>query len=268
MNKTLFENLTDFYGIENQNGEIMDFEKGTTTEEFCRKFSGALLGNPQALISMISNMGTRDLPPKEVVYWKPDGPKNIEFRPAIIGEKFLSYNREGDFIQIYRDGELISEELFRFGGVGGRWQDGFMILIHYFESTYEDKYSDEAKLRAKKKKPYLMKPCLDHLWCIIDESGKMIYETKEKFHHDLYQVASFIFVEKERYFDARTGHVYTENGRTKMVTDDYVFIEVWGSEGYGREKKPSTDGVHMIARRDTELLKEGQVFYFPKSRRN
>jgi len=246
INKETLLNLASIQQIYEEAGKMDGgtFQDYLMNENLFEMYS-SLLQNPQKLFSLFTDPSEK----KHMVYTKPNGPQNIEFKPYILNEKFAKeyQTTSKDFIQIYKDGKLVSDDLFRFGGLGGNWKDNYIELLRYEKA----KYKPEILKMSKNKNPKYLKG----IWVVVNKYGEVIYENRDDEMHRLQHLGGDIFKKEGKVFNVRTKCVYTENAKDYFETDDYVFIKV----DYQKEG----NGVYRIHKTvDTNTIE-----FYPKTRR-
>ena len=216
--------------------------------------------NPDFVKSFIQICSAESKPKDpQYTYTKPGGPQNIEFRPIELTQEYakkFQVEHTKDFIQIYKDGLLVTKDIFREGGFGGRWKDGYMELIKYTEALFD---LNIIKHSSNKNRKYLKG---SH--CVIDSNGdvKFVSSDHVQLNDAAVHLGGDIFIHKKRVFNMKTGKTYTNCYNKDFVTDDYVFVEVNYSSIYDKENK--WDGVIRISRFHSDTVKEE---YYPKTKR-
>lgn len=135
---------------------------------------------------------------------------NIEFRAAVFTEEYKNewgiYHN--DYFQIYVLGDLLSPTLYRKGGFGGKWVDGYMQLLKCTESRSKNGQNNGY---------------LSNHNCIIDVNGKEKYYSGSVLE-SVYLRPGGIYVHSSKYFNVRNNLLYCES-YTYMVTKDYTFLD-------------------------------------------
>jgi hypothetical protein len=125
---------------------------------------------------------------------------------------------------LFKNDRIISNQLFRIGGLGGEFKDGFCKLINY---TKEDGYYGKH--------------------CIINNKGKIVFIQKNSLDYP-YHVGGIIAKLNSEYFNLNTGELIV-SGDSSIESKDYLFVD-------NRYKKEFEEGVYKIDKRT------GQVEYF------
>lgn len=123
---------------------------------------------------------------------------------------------QNDFFCLVKDGELISDTLYRVGGFGKPelGTDRYFMLLKHVEAYYPDNIT-----KVKKDKPHL-----ESRWCIIDHNGvekvefppfKSPYLVKDSC---LYSIGS-------DYYNIETGEHYCNALGGKVESNDFLFLQ-------------------------------------------
>jgi len=157
--------------------------------------------------------------PKEVVYWKKGGPKNIEFRPAYLSEEYRkkwNVSKSLKYLEIWMDGRKIDNKLYRFGW-NDEWSEGYISILQareaYYESHITKKIKEQRHLAEHK--------------TILNDQGKIVFVNEENYLRDeLSQVKGFIWKRGKTVFNIETNFIYTNFGDKFFTSDRYAFIEI------------------------------------------
>lgn len=120
-----------------------------------------------------------------------------------------------DFLCLTKNGELISNNLYRVGGMGtpNLEKDNYFMLLKYVEAYYDDEITKD-----KSRKPHL-----DGLWCIIDKNGIEKVECK-KFSSPYLVKNSCIYSIDRKYYNIENGQLYCQ-AYTSVESKDFLFLE-------------------------------------------
>lgn len=120
-----------------------------------------------------------------------------------------------DFLHLTKNGELISNTLYRIGGLGtpNLKTDRYFMLIKYVEAYYSDDITEDEN----------KKPHLEGRWCILDSTGKERVEFPSYTHPYLVK-DSCIYSVNQNYYNIETGEFYC-SARTSMNTSQFLFLE-------------------------------------------
>lgn len=158
----------------------------------------------------------------------------IELRPVFLSEEYrVKWNcgHMNDFVNIYLDGIKVSDTLYRVGGIGGRFVDGYIMLLKHTEAFYEDSITKDPK----------RKPHLKDQWCILNDSGieKVVFRQ----FASPYLKGGVVYVLDNKYYNIETGEKYC-NSYTSMSSDEFIFLD----NAYDDDK--SRRGVMKINKKD------------------
>jgi hypothetical protein len=137
----------------------------------------------------------------------------IEFRQIKLDPKYSKkWNNDlKDFIQLYKDGEKVSETLYRFGGFGGEWEDGYMVLLKHLQACYPDSITKNKKSKLH----------LECRWCIIDQNG--VEKVIAPCYNSLYHTGGLIYSSNNNYYNIETKEHYGSSSECLKSTD-FIFI--------------------------------------------
>lgn len=147
-----------------------------------------------------------------------------------------------DFLCLTKNGELISDSLYRVGGQSTpdlRKVNYFMLLKHV-EGFYPKHIIEYTKSDPKH---------LESRWCIIDKNGNEKVEFKQ-FDSPYLVSDSCIYSINNNYYNIETGEFYCQS-YSSMKSSEYLFIE----NAY--DKDTSKRGIMKINKKDGswELVK-------------
>jgi len=155
----------------------------------------------------------------------------IEFKHVVIDDKYRKYwninSSLNDFLVIYKDGKKLRDTLYRIGGIGGTFKDGYIAMLKHTEGFYTD---DITKI--KKDKPHLSSQ-----WCIIDSEGNEKVVLIE--YRYISMQGGVIYSTDNRFYNIETGALYCLS-YSHMRTKNYIFLN---NES---DKDESKRGVLMI----------------------
>jgi hypothetical protein len=144
----------------------------------------------------------------------------ITFEHATISDKYrkkwVIHPSLDDFFYICdQHGKRISETLYRKGGVGGKFQDGYILLIKHVEAFYDDNITKIPK----------DKPHLESQFCILNTEG--VEKVNFKQFDSPYLQGGLIYSFNHKYYNIETGECYTPDGYHSSVCKckEYIFIQ-------------------------------------------
>ena len=174
------------------------------------------------------------------------GDGSLQLSPISIKEDYRKkWNiHEKDFVCLTKNGELISNSLYRVGGFGGDIKKDYFLLLKHVEAFY----SKDILRMSKNNDP----KHLEGRWCIIDKNG---FEKVEfpNFKHPYLVTDSCLYSIDGNYYNIETGEFYC-SANSSMVSADYLFLE----NTYDKDK--SKRGVMKINKKD------GTWVLFPSER--
>lgn len=141
----------------------------------------------------------------------------LQLSPIVLKE---DYRKEwnvscNDFVCLTRDGEIVSYNLLRVGGIGHSNIDTikYFMVLKYNEAYYDD----SVTLDPTKKKH------LAGCWTIFDDKGNIKFETTE-FKTPYIVSNSCIYTMDSNYYNIETGELYC-NTTKRIESGNYLFLE-------------------------------------------
>lgn len=190
--------------------------------------------NPTEKTTKIDNL------PNHLILHKADstGDASLQLSPISINLEYcMKWNINtslNDFVCLTKNGNLISNSLYRIGGMGtpNLKKDEYFMILKYVEAFYPD---DITKIQKDK-------PHLEGRWCIIDKNGVEKVELSP-FKSPYLVKNSCIYSIDSNYYNIETGELY---GRaySSMASTDYLFLD----NKYAEDK--SKCGVMKINKKD------------------
>lgn len=120
-----------------------------------------------------------------------------------------------DFVVLTKNGNLISNSLYRVGGMGAK-PDGknYFMLLKYVEAYYSADIMKGSKTKDPKH--------LEGRWCILDKDGieKAIFD---RFKSPYLVRDSCIYSIEQNYYNIETGEFYC-HAYTSMSSSEYLFL--------------------------------------------
>lgn len=161
---------------------------------------------------------------------------DLQLSPIKINEQYREkWNiHVSDFFCLTKAGQLISQSLYRIGGLGGFKKDNYFQLLKYVEAIYDDIIT-----RDKKRKLHL-----ESRWVIIDKNGIEKVEF-EQFDSPYLISNSVLYSIKGKYYNIETGEYYCDSS-SNMQSYDFLFLE----NRYGCDKDESKIGIMKINKKD------------------
>lgn len=162
----------------------------------------------------------------------------IQFCPIMLNEEYSKKwnERMNDFIHLCdENGDKISDALYRVGGFGGRFKDGYCELIKYVEEFYDDSITSEINRKRH----------LEGYWCIINSEGREKF-VANKFE-SVYHIGGIIAKSERSFINIETKERFL-NGECKyMESKNFIFID----NPYDKDK--SKRGIYKINKFDFSI---------------
>lgn len=119
-----------------------------------------------------------------------------------------SEDNDSNYGHLYnKEGKQLSNKIFRIGGMGGKFKDGYCELLTYTKSAYKKGYGSES------------------LWVLINEDGKIVYEAKGQFEY-FYHMGGRIISENNKYIDVVTKKEICTS-YSSIYSSSYIFANVY-----------------------------------------
>lgn len=149
----------------------------------------------------------------------------LQLSPIQVNEDYLDeWNcNNKDFVCLTKNGELISESLYRVGGFGVNIKEDYFMIIKYVESIYDYDFIKKCYPNKNRKELELARKHLEGRWCIIDKNG---VEKKEfnSFHNPYITRGSCIYAINRNYHNIETDYFYC-NSDSSMESSEFLFLE-------------------------------------------
>lgn len=107
---------------------------------------------------------------------------------------------------LYKDGVQVSDMVFRKGGLGGKFKDGYCDLIH-IKGIKNSKYGEYEETE----------------WVIIDTNGKVVFNCGS--FDTGYLLGGIVLSYKHKYYNLQTGAVIMEHGYHTCTSKESLFVE-------------------------------------------
>lgn len=146
----------------------------------------------------------------------------IEFKPVTLTPEYAKKWQTNltDYLQIYKDGKLLRPTLYRIGGIGGDWKDGFIMVLKCEESHYSKEIMEMSEAHYKKEGLEYRSNHLSNNSCIIDENGdeRFVSNSSSAYLHKggIYSVGG-------KYYNARNNELYCDSSTT-IITENFTFL--------------------------------------------
>lgn len=168
-----------------------------------------------------------------------------ELRPIKLTakEKEDSHIINSNYCNLYHNGLKVSDNIFRKGGIGGNFKDGYCQLIHYIRERKSDKYG----------KRYFSSG--EHV--IVNNVGEIVLKS-DSFSsnypaHDGGNVGHI----KDLYYDLRTGKPFMVKGSSDIIGSKKIIVN-HSYDWYGKELNIPI-GIYIIDKQSCEFEKIDEV---------
>ena len=105
---------------------------------------------------------------------------SFSLNPITVNEDYLRKRNEScsDFVLVCIDNRPVRDSLYRVGGIGGKFTDGYIMLLKYVESVYEMDFLKRCYPDKSNKELKLQENHLAGHWCILDKFGneKVVFD--------------------------------------------------------------------------------------------
>ena len=172
------------------------------------------------------------------------GDNALQLSPIQVKDEYCKEWNESatDFVVLTKNGELISNSLYRVGGMGADIKKDYFLLLKYVEAIYDFKFIKECYPNKNTSQLESLRKHLEGRWCIIDINGNEKVEFNQ-FDRPYLVSNSCIYSIKSNYYNIETGEFYC-NSSSAMSSTHYLFLE----NNYDGNK--SRRGVMKIDKKD------------------
>lgn len=172
------------------------------------------------------------------------GSSALQLSPIQVKEEYCKEwnERMTDFVVLTKNGELISNSLYRVGGFGGDIKQDYFMLLKYVEAVYEMDFLKKCYPNKSNKELELQRKHLEGCWCILDKNGveKKVFD---HFKTPYIKRGSCIYSVDSNYYNIETGEFYCNSSKS-MESSEFLFLE----NPY--DKDLSKKGVMKINKKD------------------
>lgn len=150
---------------------------------------------------------------------------SLQLSPVDVYEDYLREWNEikRDFVCLTRNGQLISNCLYRIGGMGCDINDNYFMLLKYVESVYNYDFIKKCYPQKKKQELELLRKHLEGRWCIFDKNGVEKKEFKS-FDNPYLVKDSCLYSIDSNYYNIETGEFYCHSPSC-LKSSEYIFLE-------------------------------------------
>lgn len=172
------------------------------------------------------------------------GSSALQLSPIQVNEEYCKEwnERMTDFVVLTKNGELISNSLYRVGGFGFDIKQDYFMLLKYVEAVYEMDFLKKCYPNKSNKELELQRKHLEGRWCILDKNGveKKVFD---HFKTPYIKKGSCIYSVDSNYYNIETGEFYCNSSKS-MESSEFLFLE----NPY--DKDLSKKGVMKINKKD------------------
>lgn len=172
------------------------------------------------------------------------GSSALQLSPIQVNEEYCKEwnERMTDFVVLTKNGELISNSLYRVGGFGVDIKQDYFMLLKYVEAVYEMDFLKKCYPNKSNKELELQRKHLEGRWCILDKNGveKKVFD---HFKTPYIKKGSCIYSVDSNYYNIETGEFYCNSSKS-MESSEFLFLE----NPY--DKDLSKEGVMKINKKD------------------
>jgi len=157
-----------------------------------------------------------------------------------VGIELIPFDK--DYGYLYKDGKQLSETIFRKGGMGGEFKDGYNLLLKYEKGEIK---------KDKNGKDY--QTYTSGYWVIVNTMGEIVMEDNESFSHNLYHQGGIIASKKDFYYNLLTGEKIMVKSSSVIDGKKFIIVE-HRYDWYGKNEGFKT-GVYQINKQTGEVIK-------------
>ena len=152
------------------------------------------------------------------------GSSPLQLSPIQVNQDYLNeWNNSNDFVCLTKNGELISNSLYRAGGFGGDIKQDYFMLLKYVEAIYDYDFIKKCYPNKSRKELELQRKHLEGRWCIIDKNGveKKEFDQGER---PCIKKGSCIYSVDSNYYNIETSEFYCNSSKS-MESSGFLFLE-------------------------------------------
>ncbi len=172
------------------------------------------------------------------------GCSDLQLSPIQVNQDYLNEwnDNSNDFVCLTKNGELISNSLYRVGGFGADIKQDYFMLLKYVEAIYDYDFIKKCYPNKSIKELELQRKHLEGLWCIIDKNGieKKVFD---EFKTPYLTKDSCIYSIDSNYYNIETGEHYGYSS-SSFQSKEFLFLD------NRFEKDKSKCGVMKINKKD------------------
>jgi len=150
----------------------------------------------------------------------------LQLSPIQVNAEYCKEWNENmkDFVVLTKNGELISNSLYRVGGLGGDITKDYFMLLKYIESVYTYEFIKSCYPKENRKELELRRKHLEGRWCILDKNGVEKKEFVEQFKYPYILKDSCIYSIDSNYYNIETDEFYGRAFKA-MYSKNFLFLD-------------------------------------------
>lgn len=172
------------------------------------------------------------------------GSSALQLSPIQVDEEYCKEwnERMTDFVVLTKNGELISNSLYRVGGFVADIKQDYFMLLKYVEDIYDYDFLKKCYPSKSNKQLELEKKHLSGHWCILDKNGveKKVFD---QFKNPYLTKDSCIYSVDSNYYNIETDEHYGYSS-SSFSSKEFLFLD------NRFEKDKSKCGVMKINKKD------------------
>lgn len=140
-----------------------------------------------------------------------------------------------DFLCLLYDGKLVSDTLYRVGGLGTlNFKKGnYLMLLKHTEDIYSQAFMHRCYDKEQRKRldpAILTGKHLKSQWCIIDKQGveKQVFDDGLNYPYLIKN--SVLYGYKDRIWNIESGYEYGRKTGSTLESEQYLFFEYYGDD--------------------------------------
>lgn len=154
------------------------------------------------------------------------GDNSLQLSPIQVKPEYLDEWNENsrDFVCLTRNGELVSNTLYRVGGIGTKdiKDKRYFMLLKHVEAYYSADIMKQS--RKYDKNNTKSNKHLASRWCILDSNGVEKFVAADSIHSPYLVKDSCIYSVNRKYYNIETQELYCE-AYTAMESAGYLFLD-------------------------------------------
>ena len=150
----------------------------------------------------------------------------IELKPITLDEEYRkkwNIHSLRDFVQIYVNDILKSEQLYRIGGMGVDLKQPYFMILKQVEAIYDFKFIKQCYPNKSNKELESQRNHLEDCWCILDNNGDERVLFKQ--FDSPYLKGGLIYLLNNAYYNIETGEMYCDSVYRGISSKEFVFVD-------------------------------------------